>query len=150
MVVKSTGLHPILFRWLCSYLSARSQRVVVGGVSSREVHAVSGVPQGSVLGPLLFKIYINSITDLKLTTGSKLMLYADDVILYRPISKTEEYSDVQKDLNTMNVWSNSSRLLFNPLKCKYMVITRKKANSLVPPSSLWVHLLLRELTHTNI
>ena len=133
MVVKSTGLHPILLRWLCSYLSARSQRVVVGGVSSSEVHAVSGVPQGSVLGPLLFKIYINSITDLKLTTGSKLMLYADDVILYRPISKTEEYSDVQKDLNTLNVWSNSSRLLFNPLKCKYMVITRKKANSLVPP-----------------
>ena len=61
------------------------------------------------------------------------MLYADDVILYRPISKTEEYSDVQKDLNTLNAWSNSSRLLFNPLKCKYMVITRKKANSLVPP-----------------
>ena len=71
---------------------------MVGGVSSREVHAVSGVPQGSVLGPLLFKIYINSITDLKLTTGSKLMLYADDVILYRPISKTEEYSDVQRTL----------------------------------------------------
>ena len=66
MVVKSTGLHPILLRWLCSYLSARSQWVVVGGVSSSDVHAVSGVPQGSVLGPSLFKIYINSITDLSL------------------------------------------------------------------------------------
>ena len=56
MVVKSTGLHPILLRWLCSYLTVRSQRVVVGGVSFSEVHAVSGVPQGSVLGQLLFKI----------------------------------------------------------------------------------------------
>ena len=81
-VVDNTGLHPILLQWICSYLTARSQRVVVDGVSSSEVHAVSGVPQGSDLGPLLFKLYINGV---RLTTGSKLMLYADDLILYKPI-----------------------------------------------------------------
>ena len=48
---------------------------------------VSGVPQGSVLGPLLFKMYINGITDLKLTTSCKLVLYADDIIVYKPIYK---------------------------------------------------------------
>ena len=107
-VVENTGLHPILLQWICSYLTARPQRVVVDGVSSSEVHAVSGVPQGSVLGPPLFKLYINGVTDLRLTTGSKLMLYADDLILYKPIKKQEDYIDVQKDLDTLNAWSDSS------------------------------------------
>ena len=130
-VVENTGLYPILLQWICSYLTARSQRVVVDGVSSSKVLAVSGVPQGSVLGPLLFKLYINGV---RLTTGSKLMLYADDLILYKPIKKQEDYIDVQKDLDTLNAWSDCSRLMFNPHKCKYnMVISRKKANLLVPP-----------------
>ena len=104
---------------------------MVDGVSSSKVLAVSGVPQGSVLGPLLFKLYINGV---RLTTGSKLMLYADDLILYKPIKKQEDYIDVQKDLDTLNAWSDCSRLMFNPHKCKYnMVISRKKANLLVPP-----------------
>ena len=83
--VENTGLHPILLQWICSYLTARSQRVVVDCVSSSKVLAVSGVPQGLVLGPLLFKLYINGV---RLTTGSKLILYADDLILYKPIKKT--------------------------------------------------------------
>ena len=110
-VVENTGLHPILLQWICSYLTARSQRVVVDGVSSSEVHAVSGVPQGSVLGPLLFKLYINGV---RLTTGSKLMLYADDLILYKPIKKQKDYIDVQKDLDTLNAWSDSSRTYIQP------------------------------------
>ena len=70
-VVQNTGLHPILVKWLCSYLIHRSQRVVVDGTASPDVHAASGVPQGSVLGPLLF---INSVTYLQLSTGSNLIL----------------------------------------------------------------------------
>jgi hypothetical protein len=133
LVVKNSGLHPILLKWICSYLTHRSQGVVVDGVESSEVHAVSGVPQGLVLGPLLFKMYINGITDLKLTTGCKLVLYADDIIVYKPIKKHEDYIDIQNDLDTLQAWSNSSRMMFNPQKCKYMVITRKRSNSLVPP-----------------
>ena len=133
LVVKNSGLHPILLKWICSYLTHRSQGVVVDGVESSEVHAVSGVPQGSVLGPLL---YIYGITDLKLTTGCKLVLYADDIIVYKPIKKHEDYIDIQNDLDTLQAWSNSSRMMFNPQKCKYMVITRKRSNSLPPVITL--------------
>ena len=124
LVVKISGLHPILLKCICSYLTHRSQRVVVDGVASSEVHAISGVPQGSVLGPLLSKMYINGITDLKLTTGCKLVLYADDIIVYKPIEKHEDYID------NLQAWSNSSRIMFNTQKCKYMAITRKRSNSL--------------------
>ena len=84
---------------------------MVDGVSSSEVHAVSGVPQGSVLGPLLFKLYINGV---RLTTSSKLMLYADDLTLYKPIKNQEDYIDVHKDLDTLNAWSDSSRTYVQP------------------------------------
>ena len=94
-VVKDTGLHPILLKWICSYLTNRSQRVVVDGTASSEDHAVSGVPQGSVLGPLLFLLYINSVTYLQLLQGSKLILYADDILLYKPIKTYSDYQDIQ-------------------------------------------------------
>ena len=52
--------------------------------------------------------------DLKLTTGCKLVLYADDIIVYKPIEKHEDYIDIQNDLDTLQAWSNSSRIMFNP------------------------------------
>ena len=61
------------------------------------------------------------------------MCSTDDIIVYRPIKKHEDYIDIQNDLDTLQAWSNSSRMMFNPQKCKYMVITRKRSNSLVPP-----------------
>ena len=74
-----------------SYLTARSQCVVINGASSQPVHVLSGVPQGSVLGQLLFIFYVNTLTNLKLSGGSKLVMYADDLVLHKAIITEEEW-----------------------------------------------------------
>ena len=69
-----------LFDWLHNYLCQRLQHVVVNGESSASTCLISGVPQGSVLGPLLFLIYINGLTQIPLNNGTYLLLYADDIL----------------------------------------------------------------------
>ena len=78
-------LDPFIIAWLGSYLTARHQSVVVNGTTSQAIPVISGVPQGSVLGPLLFLIYIDTIPILHLSEGTKLFLYADDILLYKII-----------------------------------------------------------------
>ena len=80
-----------LLTWIQSYLTNRSQVVAVGGAQSHSVPVISGVPQGSVLGPLLFLVYINDVTTV-VSTPSKLSLFADDMSLYRTISSPADYT----------------------------------------------------------
>ena len=89
--MKQLDLHPLIVNWLCSYLTKCQQSVVVNGVSSLSTPVISGVPQGSVLGPLLFLIYIDSISTLRLSEGSKFSLYVDDMLLHRTISSAADY-----------------------------------------------------------
>ena len=84
--LKHINLNPVLLRWILSYLSGRRQQVVVNGETSEQLPVLSGVPQGSVIGPLLFLIYIDRIKTLPLSDESHLTLYADDMLLYRPIT----------------------------------------------------------------
>ena len=138
------GFNEYILRWVTSYLTCRSQRVVVNGESSSQVPVVSGVPQGSVLGPLLFIIYINDLAECNFCSGSKLVMYADDVLLYRNILRAEDYVSLQADLNTVDEWSSSNYLQFNLSKCKYMVMSRKKNVSSPPtPFTLSGHLFDR-------
>ena len=119
-------LDPYLIQWLGSYLTERQQSVVVNGTSSRTIPVVSGVPQGSVLGPLLFLIYIDTIPSLRLSVGTKLSLYADDILLYSVISSPEDYISLQHDIDQIYAWSVDNLMTFNAAKCKCMLISRRR------------------------
>ena len=83
---------------------------------------ISGVPQGSVLGPLLFLCYINDITQ---NLTSKVRLYADDTLIYRNILNEQDVVALQNDLNTIMKWSVDWQMTFNPSKSEFLRITNK-------------------------
>ena len=90
------NLPSFILSWLDSYLTKRLQRIVVNGVESESITVVSG---RSVLGPLLFLIYIDSISLIQLSQNSKLVLYADDILLYKTILTARDYTCLQIDIN---------------------------------------------------
>ena len=102
--MRKIGLHDHLLSWLHSYLSNRSQIVAVDGESSDELSVLSGVPQGSVLGPLLFLVYINDVTS-QISAGSNIVLFADDIALYRVIASPVDYMQLQSDIDSIANWT---------------------------------------------
>ena len=106
-------------------VSDRKQFVGVNGASSAPLPVISGVPQGSILGPLLFLIFIDGITRVPLSNGT-MLLYADDLLLYRAIRDYQDIMYIQQDINLLQSWIQENCLQFNALKCKYMLISRKR------------------------
>ena len=108
------GIRRELLQWIQSFLTNRTQRVVVDGTYSSPCSVTSGVPQGSVLGPVLFLIYINDITS---NIHSQLRLFADDCLIYRPINSPEDHTILQNDLLKLSIWANIWQMKFNVKKC---------------------------------
>ena len=100
--------------WVEDYLQNRSQFVEINGEKSQWLPVKSGIPQGSVLGPLLFLIYIN---DLPENVNSTVYMYADDTKIYREIQSDDDHEVLQRDLETLKTWSKRWLLKFHPSKC---------------------------------
>ena len=116
------GIQDKTLDWIESFLSDRSQRVVVEGEQSDPAPVTSGVPQGSVLGPILFLVFIN---DLPKCVGSSCRLFADDTIVYKEISSPADSAALQQDLEALQRWEERWGMSFNPSKCNTINITRK-------------------------
>ena len=117
------GVHGNLHEWIKAFLTNRSQSVLVDGVCSSAVSVDSGVPQGSVLGPLLFLCHIN---DLPNRVTSQVRMFADDCLLYREIRSQDDHIQLQNDLVSLEQWAEMWGMSFNPIKCYVMRIGRGK------------------------
>ena len=108
------GISGRLLRWLNAYLTHRMQCVHINSILSDLLPVTSGVPQGSILGPLLFALYINDLPCC-VTSGIPLM-FADDTKCFKTISHYNDIHSLQEDLNQLFLWSNAEHLLFNEIK----------------------------------
>lgn len=116
--------------WFRNYLNDRRQRVIVGGARS-SWHAVSrGVPQDSVLGPLLFSIFINDTPNV--VDSSEVNLYADDTTLYYSSKNMSDLKDsVRSDIEKVSKWIDDNGLIVNSSKTQCMFLSRKRRERVV-------------------
>ena len=117
------GVRNKTLTWIKNFLADRYQRVVLDGKTSTSSPVTSGVPQGTVLGPLLFLIYINNLPSC---ASSTVRLFADDCLLYRVISTQEDAASLQEDLDHLQEWERDWQMVFNPDKCEHIRITNKR------------------------
>lgn len=120
----AVGIKGNLLRWLESYLRNRRQAVVIGGYRSDFVDVTSGVPQGSLLSPLLYNIYLFDIPDC--FHHSKHLLYADDKKIFRKIENIGDCLLLQSDLNRLTTYYQNNKINVNTQKCQIISFTRKK------------------------
>ena len=124
--VRALGVEGEISRWIENWLSERRQRVVINSEASGWTSVTSGVPQGSVLGPLLFIIYINDIDEGIVSRISK---FADDTKLGSDVSTPEKVEQLQLDLEKLGEWSDKWQMPFNATKCKVMHIGYRNPHS---------------------
>jgi hypothetical protein len=121
--LKFYGINGDILKWITCFLTKRSQSVIVDGAKSEAVPVESGVPQGTVLGPLIFLLHMN---DLPFHVTSTVRLFADDCLLYRCINSVEDQEALQKDLHNLQDWGTQWGMKFNATKCNVLRSHRGK------------------------
>ena len=122
------GFHEQLIAWIESFLTGRSQRVVVDGVSSFAGLAISGVPQGSVLGPILFILFVNDMKDC--VKYSIIRLFADDTRILKGIDTCENVQELQEDLLAVINWARVNNMHLHEEKFQYIAHRFTKSSTL--------------------
>jgi hypothetical protein len=118
------GIKGNIHSWLTNFLSSRTMRTIVEGESSKETSVDSGMPQGTVLGPIMFLCQINDLPDC---VNSSVRLFTDDCLLYRTIKKEEDHLTLQADLKHLEKWANKWGMRFNTKKCYVLSINNKSS-----------------------
>ena len=129
--LKSIGIDDTVLKWFESYLSSRRQQVIINGETSDTKYINAGVPQSSILGPMLFLIYINDIVN---NISCNIKLFADDTSLYLVVDNEYETADqLNKDIESIHQWSQKWLIKFNPDKTEIMTISKKHHKPQHPP-----------------
>ena len=115
------GFQNNVLLWFESYLNNRQQRVVINGLESSWVHVTSGVPQGSILGPTLFLLYINDLP--KAVNSAECLLFADDAKFYKRILSLSDCISLQLDIDSLLQWCSKWKISINVTKCAFIKFT---------------------------
>ena len=127
----SFNIDGLLLNYIKEYLKDRTQRVVIGGCESSLKIVRSGVPQGSILGPILFVLFINDITSC-VSKDTNILLYADDTKIWRRINYDHDSIALQNDIESLNNWAIKNKMKFHPSKCKVLSITNEHVQWILP------------------
>ena len=124
---RGLGLDGRMLEWIRVWLEDRKQRVVLNGEASEWTDVLSGVPQGSVLGPTLFLIFINDIDKAVEVTSSVLLKFADDTKVGRVVESEVQRQELQSTINRLVEWSVEWQMLFNSDKCHILHLGPRNA-----------------------
>ena len=125
------GIRGIVLKWICNYLTNRKQYVLYNNVKSDYETVLCVVPQGSIIGPLLFLLYINDLANV--SHKLFLLLFADDSNIFISGHEINEIIDIMNfELNKIVTWLNINKLSLNIEKTQYMLFSSKKVNMIIP------------------
>ena len=130
--LKFYGIKNQTLNWISAFISNRTQTVVLDGESSDIAPVTSGVPQGTVRGPVLFLVYINDLSEYM--KSSQLRLFADDSIIYKTIKSPKDCDSLHEDLDAAARWESDWLMTFHPDKCSVLTITNKNLQDWSPYS----------------
>lgn len=123
--LSALNINPKINRWIKNFLTHRFQSVTINDHSSSLAQVTSGVPQGSVLGPILFLIYIN---DINTNISSTIRLFADDCVIYKQIKNPQDFLSLQADLNQLTKWCRDWQMEVNVPKTNAITFTKTSAS----------------------
>ena len=148
LIVKKLIMHGFdncLIRWITNFLASRQQRVLVRGFESTRVAVTSGVPQGSVIGPKLFLLYINDLPDCIKSNAS---LFADDTFIYRVIHSDEDWQVLQSDIHSVENWSKKWLMPLNAAKTQLISFGKGRSDKATPQYKMG-GVIVQEVKHVK-